>query len=576
MKTIHVKHALRGPWTMDGEGPYEGPPPPGVLHGDRWDTATGAIERGAHGLIVGIVDFTAKTRYGFSSRGVPQYLFHPADPRFPPMIVGSKAPPTVNQWGLITTKGLVWSTTKSRWPSVQLQELLGPVGTPEVEAEVLRLRYLRPVHRTKSVSCDALLASSAAATAAWDTVFNIDPDGCRDVDDILAWRRIDGGIEFGIGIADVAALVPKDSDLDKAAFLRAQTLYRDGVAIEPMLPAAISEGRGSLLADGTPRGVLMATWRLEATETETNSAWASVHGPVWSRASIVNQRSFTYESVLQDSTISNILPRYLAAITGLSIAEVGADSHRWVELAMVTYNRAAADQVATTGILRRHRGITATEYQELAAKTGCAELAFLGYAAGEYVEGSNKIGVETGHAGLGVERYAHATSPLRRYADLVNQRILMGMLDAEDVRGMVVAGTAAWLNERAKEARACDREAWCLAQLSSKELREASGWVLGWTLIPNTPPEVRLRVYVPEWKRQVKVMVAFLGKDDGSDEGEDGGIRVGSRGSTTEETKSWLVKQASPVRITAFWDLRGTPEHRFVFRVLPALPALPG
>jgi hypothetical protein len=192
METIHIKHALRGPWTMDGEK-REGPPPPGLLHGDQYDPLTGVIVRADHGPIVGIVDFTAKTRYGFSSRGVPQYLFHPADPRFPPMIVGSKAPATVNQWGIITTKGLVWSTTKSRWPSVHLQELLGPVGMPEVEAEVLRLRYLRPVPRSKTEFAVALEAdTSAVSPESWDVIFNIDPAGCRDVDDILAWRQAEG------------------------------------------------------------------------------------------------------------------------------------------------------------------------------------------------------------------------------------------------------------------------------------------------------------------------------------------------------------------------------------------------
>ncbi len=357
-------------------------------------------------------------------------------------------------------------------------------------------------------------------------------------------------MEFGIGIADVAALVSQGSDLDRAAMLRAQTLYRDGVAIEPMLPAAISEGRGSLLADGKPRGVVMAIWRIK----EEGCA----QGPVWSRTTLVNQRSYTYETILEDSTIPNILPRYIAAVTGLSLAEVGADSHRWVELAMITYNRAAAEKVASAGILRRHRGITAAEYQDLAKKTGCEELAFLGYAAGEYVQGGcgESGGMDTTHEGLGIARYTHASSPLRRYADLVNQRILTGILEAAE------PGITDWLNERAKEARAYERDAWCLAQLSAKELREAPGWVLGWTTTREMsellPAEVRLRVYVPTWKRQVKVTLSLLGT-----EGEQ--LRVGARGGSEE---TWTVAKGSAVRITAFWDLRGTPEHRFVFRAL--------
>lgn len=547
MKTIHIKHAIRGPWTMDGEE-QTGPPPPGVLHGDSWNPATGDIERATHGPIVGIVDFVNKVRFGFSGKGVPQYLFHPADPRFPPMIVGSKALPTTNQWGVISTKGLVWSTTKSRWPTVQLQDLLGPVGTPDVESEVLRLRYLRPVPRTRSKTESEPFVSSEP-TEEWDEVFNIDPVGCRDVDDILAWRRIPTGYEFGIGIANVAALVPAGSPMDDAACKRAQTLYRDGVAIEPMLPTSISEGAGSLLADGKARGVVMAIWNI------CNSV---AEGPMWQVCQVVNKRTFTYESVLDDTRISNKLTEFLEAIVG---AEVGPDPHRWIELAMITYNRGVAEQLMAKGcgILRRHRGILAKEYQDIAERTGCSEIAFLGYAAGEYVcvpgggNSSERI-YEVAHAGLGLAQYCHASSPLRRYADMVNQRILVGSLGSS-VR---CTDLVAWLNERAKEARAYEREAWCLAHLSAKQLTRSSGWVLGWTSATNNGSEVRIRIYVPEWRRQVKVVLALVTGTDGSEDR----ICVKARDGSGE---GWTLEKGSQVTVTAFWDIRNAPEHRFVF-----------
>ncbi len=570
MHSIRMKHALRGPWWC-GKEQHDTVPPPGLLHGDQYDPLTGAIERGDHGPIVGMVDFTGKTRYGFSSRGIPQYLFYPADPRFPPMIVGSKAPATANQWGIITTKGLVWTTTKSRWPSVGLQQLLGPVGTPEVEAEVLRLRYLRPVPRTKSAGVSASCVGSVESGKGlesvptderWDEVFNIDPAGCRDVDDLIAWRKVADGYEFAIGIANVAALVPHGSALDIAARQRAQTLYREGVAIEPMLPRQISEDAGSLLADGKSRGIVAAVWFVDL-EGE-----CATSEPVWRAFRIINQRTFTYESVLEDATISNMLPRFLEAITK---AEVSPDPHRWIEVAMITYNCAAAEQIKGHGILRRHAGITQTSYGALAAKTGCTELAFLGYAAGEYVGSeAGKAGEDVSHAGLGVSQYCHATSPLRRYADLVNQRILVAMLEAEAVQG-AEPGCAEWLNERAKEARAYEREAWCLAHLSAKELRSSRGWILEWKPVrtdegTGEAKEVRLRVYVPEWRRQIKVTMALLR------ESEKGGICVGNRGNTGE---SWELESGSLVQVTAFWDTRSTPEHRFIFRISPCPPCPP-
>ena len=508
MKRIRIKDALHGPWWADDEQ-HEGEPP-GLLHGDRWDPVTGAISRGEHGPIVGIVDFLAKTRYGFSSRGVPQYLFHPADPRFPPMIVGSKAAPTANQWAVITTKGLVWSTTKSRWPSVSLQQLLGPVGG-DAEFEALRLRYLRPV--PKLLSSDALGVGSVGTVEAWDRVFNIDPSGCKDVDDLFAWRRTAEGWEFAIGIADVAALVPPGSALDERARQIGQTLYRDGEVIEPMLPTWLSENAGSLRTDG-PRGVVALVWRL-------GTDWCvKEHG--WRRFQLLNQTAFTYESVLADAEVCDKLPSFLHAIGAIPVGEV--DTHKWVEGAMILYNCEAAGELQRRGggILRRHQGIRQSDWIALAERTGCAELAFLGYAAGEYVgvvDPGVVVDAEVGHAGLGVPLYCHATSPLRRYADLVNQRVLVGLV------GTAVE-TATWLNERAKEARAYERDAWCLAQLSPTELKSAAGWVV------KTNP---IRVYVPTWKRTVKV--------------NGGEASVGDA-----------------VTVTAFWNLRSAT-HRFVFAI---------
>lgn len=547
MQPIRIKHALRGPWSEGATthaATHDAPPPPGLFHGDFRDPVTGVVRRGDPGPIVGIVDFVAQTRYGFSSRGVPQYLFHPADTRFPPMIVGSKAAPVANQWGLVTTKGSVWNTAKSRWPSVTLQRLIGPVGDQDVEAEALRLQYMRPV---APLAAFAMPDPPTGPVSEWDEILNIDPVGCRDVDDILAWRRVGDRVQFGIGIANVSALVPRGSALDVAACQRTQTLYRDGQAVEPMLPATLSEGAGSLLADGTPRGVVLVSWYIEE---------GVVTGPVWSTTRLVNRRAFTYESILDDPVLSNKIPALLASVTGLTVAEVGGDSHRWVELAMIAYNRAAAEQVSFTGILRRHRGVTAAEYGDLAVKTGCKELAFLGYAAGEYVQADWMTDVA--HAGLGLARYCHASSPLRRYADLVNQRILVGMLEAEDVQGMVEVGLADWLNERAKEARAYERATWCLSQLSAKELRSATGWVLRWTKTTNIVPEVRVHVYVPAWRRTVKVPMSLLKVEESQ-------IHVGSRGGN----QGWWIAPGTSVCVTAFWDVRGTPEHRFVFRATP-------
>ncbi len=80
---------------------------------------------------------------------------------------------------------------------------------------------------------------------------SIDNEESRDLDQIEVAERLaepPGAIRIRIGIADVDALVPKGSPIDRAAAVNTTTLYT-GVHIFPMLPEVLSVGRTSLLGD---------------------------------------------------------------------------------------------------------------------------------------------------------------------------------------------------------------------------------------------------------------------------------------------------------------------------------------
>ena len=455
------------------------------LHGDVLD------EEGKVGVrnvkfLVGIVDFLNKTNQGLTSRGVPLCLFYPLDERYPPFLVSSKTRPPNNVLAVVSFEH--WS---DKWPRGGIQKILGNVGDKEVERAGL---LLTATAATAAITDSDLptdpYIDSHYIREEWDVVLNIDPAGCEDVDDILAWR----GDRFAIGIADVAAWIPEGSPLDEVAAARGTSIYEDGIPVLPMLPPLLSTHRASLRCDNIERPVLALVYTLKENE---------IVGYQFELHMLKVTHSYSYESVKAHTSICDTICRSLRAITKMNPTE---DSHKWIELAMLDYNARAATLLKErdVGLLRRHSNAKQSRniYEDLAVRTGCDALRMLGSSAGEYVDG--KCSESVAHEGLGLRVYCHASSPLRRYADLVNQRWLKALLFGYPLPTATATHKLPLplqLNDRSKTARRMERDLWFLKHLHTDSITEAQGYCLEGS--PSGGTEV-WRVYVPAWRRIIR------------------------------------------------------------------------
>jgi exoribonuclease R len=478
------QYSLSTPTTTDE---YAEPITRKWLHGDILNPTTKELQHRdikKHKSIVGIIDFLNRIRIGMTPRGVPLYNFHPYDPAYPTMVVSSKLKPTTNMVAIASLEH--WN---EKHPRAGVQHVFGVVGDQLSEPAALRMSISIPKLPIEPDEEDNVIANHIRhhGSQSWDVVFNIDPPGCEDVDDVMGWRRTSSGTEFFIGIVDIAAWVPEDSSLDLEAKLAVQTLYIDGKAVEPMFPAYLSTQKASLRADGVKRPIVALVYLIQGDKIVQTE---------WRLLNVVVSTVHTYDSVLYDPSISEVLPALLSIITN---QPQGSDPHVWVEQAMILYNTKVAEVLKQrrAGILRRHTGTSNEAYNLLATKTGVRELAFLGASAGQYVPAT---ATDTEHAGLGLKTYCHASSPLRRYADVVNHRWLKHLVFGfQEPYGITMAEH---LNHRSNTIKQFERLIWFLQHLNPDgSITTTQGIVITYNGETNTA-----KVYIPVWKRTVRAV----------------------------------------------------------------------
>ena len=311
--------------------------------------------------------------------------------------------------------------------------------------------------------------------------FTIDPADAKDHDDALSIEWLgDGHWEVGVHIADVSHFVTPGSEVDEEALTRGTSVYLVDRAI-PMLPAVLSSDVCSLLVEA-PRFALslFMTMDAEARVGERRYERTTIrcrHSLSYEQAQEILEGRGSGGKEL-DSALRSLddLARTLretrsargALDLDLPEAEVVLDreglpvdiqrrerleSHRLIEDFMILANEVVANDLVALdlpGLFRVHEPPTAEKIQQLADV-----LAPLGLEvprrksvkprdmqallkAGRSPEERSLVSSlvlrtltkarydpeNLGHFGLASGGYAHFTSPIRRYPDLVTHRAI--------------------------------------------------------------------------------------------------------------------------------------------------------
>lgn len=311
----------------------------------------------------------------------------------------------------------------------------------------------------------------------------IDGADARDFDDAVYAERDGEGWKLLVAIADVAHYVKPDSPLDKSAYERGNSTYFPDRVV-PMLPEALSNDLCSLRPHEDR--ACLACW-LYVNKDGVLTRHQFVRGLMKSRARLIYEQVQRAYDGLTDETTAPLMddvikPLYGAYHTLLAARQnrgtleldlperkviidpkgrvqdisprLRLDSHRLIEEFMILANVAAAEALEAKNMGTLYRVHEAPSLMKMEALR--TFLKPLGYSVpqanvmqprmfAKVLEESKDSPLSQmismvvlrsqsqaryapenqGHFGLALTRYAHFTSPIRRYADLVVHRGLI-------------------------------------------------------------------------------------------------------------------------------------------------------
>lgn len=375
-------------------------------------------------------------------------------------------------------------------PEGEIIEVLGDAGVNSVEILSYIKRFGLPEEFSSEVEAEAKVASERKLNTKGrldlrkQTVFTIDGESAKDLDDAVSIKKTDNGYELGVHIADVANYVLEGSKLDKEALNRGTSVYLADFVI-PMLPKALSNGICSL-SEGKDRLTLSCIMTIRDDGKITGSKIAesvinSVHRMTYTdvnaifdgdkklqkkyndiyddlklmkqlakklrkrreeKGSIdfeIEETAFEYD---EEGRVTNVLPRQrgiaerLIEEFMLAANRTVAEEYYWREIPFVyrIHEKPDEDKMKAFGLLCDNLGC------HVKGKLDNVHPKMLQQILGDIKDTPheniiNQIMLRSlkkaeyneqcvGHFGLSFSYYCHFTSPIRRYPDLAVHRII--------------------------------------------------------------------------------------------------------------------------------------------------------
>ena len=278
-------------------------------------------------------------------------------------------------------------------------------------------------------------------------LMTIDGQSTLDYDDAISFEDYGDSSCLGVHIVDVAYFVKKDDPIDREAQLRASSIYMPDRKI-PMLPPNLAEGCCSLKAGELRPAISMMIHLSKTSEILDYEIVPSL---------IRVQRQLTYydvnivaDSSQEIASLCDIAARFRQKRLSDGAVQITLpDINVWIsdtgEIGVNRINRESPGRMMVAEIMimanwlmakfLAEHGVSAVFRSQPGPRDrlykGCEGTLFQNYMQRRLLSRFMLMNQAERHSGLGLDAYVTATSPIRKYYDLVTQRQIRSVFGLE-------------------------------------------------------------------------------------------------------------------------------------------------
>lgn len=336
------------------------------------------------------------------------------------------------------------------------------------------------IDETNQIDTDLLKEKSLRKNYSKDFVFTIDSQDAKDLDDAISIQNLDSHFLLTVHIADVSFFVPENSPLDLEALERGNSTYLINKVV-PMLPFKLSADMCSLNTQSEKLtlsvqmtidlsgnithydfhpSIIQSKMRLNYDEVQVVLDSQQTSHPAYPHLKTLETLThILYKKRIKMGSLDFTLPETKIECdpSGRPISFSKKErlfSHRMIEESMLAANSCAGEFLSKhkTGLFRVHdkpveeklqyfqksmknMGIShskinnAFDIQRFIKKTEDSPISpLIQQLLVQSMSQAHYSPSNIGHFGLAIPLYAHFTSPIRRYSDLIVHRQIKNIL----------------------------------------------------------------------------------------------------------------------------------------------------